>query len=167
MKIKIWRREKRIFFPFQKLWWSIGSSFWFSMSVLKTFNDILKLSSVSHLMLPSWTCSEVGCRVGTCCSMSPVTSLRSRVVLPALSRPRNSSLPDLLRSPRYSSTPWIQSQMNVRLEPFIFDVRWNISVLFILLFFVALIDTVFYFSSIFYQVRSILTVLLYSETIYI
>lgn len=42
---------------------------------------------------------SLGCKVGTCCPSLSSLSMCSSVVLPALSRPRNTNLPDFLYSP--------------------------------------------------------------------
>lgn len=42
---------------------------------------------------------SLGCKVGTCCPNLSSLSMCSNVVLPALSRPRNTNLPDFLYSP--------------------------------------------------------------------
>lgn len=43
--------------------------------------------------------NSLGCKVGTCCPNLSSLSMCSSVVLPALSRPRNTNLPDFLYSP--------------------------------------------------------------------
>lgn len=46
------------------------------------------------------SCTDsLGCKVGTCCPNLSSLSMCSSVVLPALSRPRNTNLPDFLYSP--------------------------------------------------------------------
>lgn len=45
------------------------------------------------------TTNSLGCKVGTCCPNLSSLSMCSSVVLPALSRPRNTNLPDFLYSP--------------------------------------------------------------------
>lgn len=42
---------------------------------------------------------SLGCRVGTCCASLSSFSMCSSVVLPALSNPRNNSLPDFFHNP--------------------------------------------------------------------
>ena len=44
--------------------------------------------------------SDVGCNVGTCCANLSSFNICSSVVLPALSSPKNSNLPDFFHSPR-------------------------------------------------------------------
>lgn len=41
----------------------------------------------------------LGCNVGTCCAIRSSLSMCNNVVFPALSRPRNTSLPDFLYKP--------------------------------------------------------------------
>lgn len=46
---------------------------------------------------------SLGCKVGTCCPSLSSLSMCSSVVLPALSRPRNTNLPDFLYSPEHGN----------------------------------------------------------------
>lgn len=57
------------------------------------------LSVYNVLMCLSGT-NSLGCKVGTCCPNLSSLSMCSSVVLPALSRPRNTNLPDFLYSPK-------------------------------------------------------------------
>ena len=46
----------------------------------------------------------LGCNVGTCCAILSSFSMCNNVVLPALSRPRNTNFPDFLYKPtRYKN----------------------------------------------------------------
>ena len=56
-------------------------------------------SKVVNLMLPIASSSEVGCQVGCRVASLSFFNMWSNVVLPALSRPRNKSLPCLFHSP--------------------------------------------------------------------
>lgn len=61
------------------------------------------ISEREHLWMCMWeiesSTDSLGCKVGTCCPNLSSLSMCSSVVLPALSRPRNTNLPDFLYSP--------------------------------------------------------------------
>lgn len=59
-------------------------------------NEIINHASVFIL----YDENSLGCKVGTCCPSRSSLSICSSVVLPALSRPRNTNLPDFLYSPK-------------------------------------------------------------------
>lgn len=57
-----------------------------------------------NLILPITNSSEVGCQVGCKVANLSFFSMWSKVVLPALSRPKNNSLPCLFHKPRDAKT---------------------------------------------------------------
>ena len=65
---------------------------------------------------PILSSSLVGWSVGGCCPSRSSLSMWRRVVFPALSRPRKTSLPLFFHSPRYWRTPKNQSHRNISLR---------------------------------------------------
>lgn len=67
--------------------------------VLIVFWHITEWACVNVHACDRVSTNSLGCKVGTCCPNLSSLSMCSSVVLPALSRPRNTNLPDFLYSP--------------------------------------------------------------------
>lgn len=66
------------------------------------------------------TTNSLGCKVGTCCPNLSSLSMCSSVVLPALSRPRNTNLPDFLYSPETKPEVFQTTSLDITIAFFFF-----------------------------------------------
>lgn len=69
------------------------------------------------------TTNSLGCKVGTCCPNLSSLSMCSSVVLPALSRPRNTNLPDFLYSPETKPEVIQTTSLDTTIAFFCYELR--------------------------------------------